>query len=176
MSPAKTSSVLDDMVSQVMNRRDGGSEPATVAPATPQPEPVPSGSPIQAGEILNLHIAEIGDHLQQIAGILNQMGFTIHLTLSSYQPGKPAVKTDEARKAAEAEADARAAAREQAAFEEKVAAKATAAQAATFIREDESVGWVCPDHGKVEIRTSKKGRGYRACPVAGCVEIERMAR
>lgn len=87
-----------------------------------------------------------------------------------------------AQKLAEREADAAAAARPAAPFVVDFAAKQAAAQAAAFTSsstpEPQSAqstdGWQCPVHKVHVVKTSRAGRKYRGCTVAGCGEFEKL--
>ena len=49
--------------------------------------------------------------------------------------------------------------------------KIAEAQAAIFRDAD---GWHCSSHGQAIVKTSRLGRKYRACPVDGCKEFEKL--
>lgn len=60
-------------------------------------------------------------------------------------------------------------------FAERMKELSAAAQAATFTSADATGGWTCPAHGAEAIHqlTSRKGRVYAACQVAGCGKFEK---
>jgi hypothetical protein len=169
----KTSAVLDSMVAQVRNRR-GAPEtvPATATAAVVAPDL--SGSVEQAREIVERTAAVMRQQAAELIAAADQLVYSMDLVFSVYTPGPKPVNVDEARKRAEAEADARQAAKKEAdrpPASEAVIAEMLAAVPPIIARPD---GWSCPDHGKVITKhSSRTGREYKACPVEGCMEIER---
>lgn len=179
---AKTSSILDDMVGQVLNRRQAAGaatqpqdarKPAT-GPSTP-PTPQLTGSVAQAREVVIMAATAMRACADQMEANARQLrteaeallyGHDLVLSVLDAPESKP-VDIVAARKRAEAEADARHAGNEAWDVAGEQAVKEIMAAAPPILT------WSCPDHGQSVIKISSKGREYRTCPVPGCGEIER---
>lgn len=190
-SVESTKSVLDQMTAGIMGRKAtaaarltpvGGEVP--VAHALPRtPAAFPNDQPQEVVEGTIIILERQITHLQEVVTALRG--------LASRPAENEPVDLDEQRRARERAADERVAhltavANGQAAavdkeereaaeqFKTDFAAKAAAAQTATFTRQAPVAdGWVCPEHAVAVVKTSRKGREYRACP--SCDEFERLA-
>jgi hypothetical protein len=176
--PDKTSSVLERMTADVVNRKRKVASVPAEAPRTAQDarngqsgtEAPPVDPVVAVGLEVTGNIAQSRElllgYLAEIEAAVSHARFTLDLL---FQPlrlptdlGQATPESIEAlRKQAEAEADRR--------FAERQAELAAKAQAATYQPEPDA--WVCPEHGKSTWKTSPKGRRYLACP--DCDEFER---
>lgn len=179
-----TKSVLDQMTAGIMSRKATAAARLTpvagevaVTHALPRTSaPFPNDQPAEVVSDTIIVLERQIAHLQEVVAALR---------LLANQPAETPVDLDAQRRDRERAADERinhltAVANGQAQavddaeqeaaqqFVASFAAKSAAAQAATF----KPVGWVCPEHRVAEVKTSRKGREYRACPQ--CTEFERL--
>lgn len=190
---ADTQNVLDLMTAGIMGRKAEkaakltpvGAEVPVVHSVIPDQieAPYPNDMPTQElGRALVIITDQVGYILEAVAAIRAAAGI---------QATAQAVDLDAERKARETAAEERIAAQRVTTPQtEAIIARLQGAkeQAATFEVEkqlvkaavataDEAVataldGWVCPTHGTAEVRRSRKGREFRACP--SCEEFERL--
>ena len=167
----KTNGKLAEMVAEVSNRRGAtGTVAAGPAGAKPPLAPTLSGSVEQAREAVAHAVESMRRAEMMLADTAARLSYEMDLVFSVYEAsraGGAPVNVEEARKRAEAEADARHA--RQPTDPETI--KEMMAEAPPILAPQ---GWSCPDHGKVvQKHSNRTGKDYLACPVEGCIEIER---
>lgn len=195
MSPSATGtqSVLDAMTAGIMGRKSKAA--AKLTPVVGEVQPIHKISPVadaysgtagapwpfddpqttmtalKAARQEVLHVMEGIDRLLAIYGVQLE------------PPTLPAQAQAEEQRARDRAADERVAAQAAAeppeeSFDERLSRLTAEAQKAVFAKVTEAVtaapvdGWVCPEHGKFQVLTSRRGRQYRACTT--CEEFERL--
>lgn len=184
-----TANVLDIMTRSIVEKKaakDAKLTPVGVEAGAPTAQRV--GLPdVPEVFLTNEAVQDVAKDLRRQAELLISVseGLEKHVGRVESKPTVDAALA--AQKAAEREADAAAAARPAAPFVVDFAAKQAAAQAAAFTSSstvteaDTPVapvagddGWDCPIHKVHIVKTSRAGRKYRACTVAGCGEFEKL--
>ena len=163
---ADTQSVLDMMTKGIMARKEQaaarltpvGQERTSAIPTNVPGAMFPNDNP---NEVLETAVKAIRREVGYIIQALDNIDATNGV------PTPVAVYTTDV-KSAEKQADEAAAQRE---FDERMKEQAEAAQTSVFVAVTDAARWRCPTHDKVEVKTSKRGRVYGACPK--CDEFER---